>query len=795
MNVEGRSEADLSRLTWCSLIITVAVSALSLTGWALESTLLAAIKEDYIPIAPSTAICFFIASFPFLIYIFIPSTLFRTITAFCASLTILIASILFLSFFMGIIIEAEHLGFAQPHLPALPRGGHMSPVTEIMFMVASTGVLLLCLPARRKQLIKNIASFAGLSVSGAGFIMLLGYLHGTPLLYGGTIIPVAFPTAVAFIFLGLGIILAAGSSVPAVRIFVGSSMRSRLTRTFLPVAVAFVILSDLIGKLDLVLPFNTALVSSLTAILSAVIVGVIIVKISKSVGSEVDRANRDRDEKTIALQESEERFRAAMEATDDGLWDWDVAADNSYFSPAYYRMLGYEPNEFAMTFQSWAGLIHPDDRQPALSIHQDCVENRRQSFRVEYRIKAKDGAWKWIVGRGRAFSRDAQGRALRMISTHIDITDRKKAEETLRETKELLDKTFSSMNDAIFIIKYGTGTIINCNPVAERMFGYKDKELLGKGTACLHVDKKMQERFHKAMFPVLDEGKVFHSEYRMKRKDGSTFFSENTVTGIFDGSGKTIMGVLVVRDITNRKKREEELVRAQKLESVGVLAGGIAHDFNNLLTVILGYISLAKETESKNDIVEFLTEAENAALKSKELTHQLITFSKGGAPVKKAAPILELVKQAVNFALSGSNVRCEFFLPEDQWMVEYDGNQIQVVINSLTVNALEAMPAGGIIKVFAEILVINGKQEESGLRLQEGRYLKISIQDQGSGISEENLPKIFDPYFSTKDRGTQKGMGLGLSSVYSIIKAHDGCIVVDSKKDVGTTCHIYLPAL
>ncbi|MDP2644710.1 MAG: ATP-binding protein, partial [Desulfobacterales bacterium] len=246
--------------------------------------------------------------------------------------------------------------------------------------------------------------------------------------------------------------------------------------------------------------------------------------------------------------------------------------------------------------------------------------------------------------------------------------------------------------------------------------------------------------------------------------------------------------------MAEREKMKEELLTAQKLESLGILAGGIAHDFNNLLTVILGYVSLAKETESKNELLEFLTAVEQASLKSKELTHQLITFSKGGAPVKKTAPVLELVKESVNLALSGANVRCEYFLPEDLWRVDYDENQIKHVINSLIINALEAMPEGGIIKVFAENLVIKKEKEESGSRLPEGRYVKISIQDQGCGISKENLPKVFDPYFSTKDRGVQKGMGLGLSTVYSIIRKHNGRIVVDSEKGVGTTCHIYLPA-
>jgi len=186
----------------------------------------------------------------------------------------------------------------------------MSPVTAIIFIFASSGILLLCLPPAEERLYKAVASFMGLFVSAAGFIFIVGYLHGAPLLYGRNIIPLAFPTAAAFAFLGLGIILASGSSVPVVRIFIGSSMRSRLTRAFLPVAVAFVLISDLIDTIAEYLAINTALTLSFTAVTSAIVVGLVIAKIAKSIGMDLDQSNRERDEKVIALGKSEEEAKS-----------------------------------------------------------------------------------------------------------------------------------------------------------------------------------------------------------------------------------------------------------------------------------------------------------------------------------------------------------------------------------------------------------------------------------------------------------------------------------------------------
>jgi CheY-like chemotaxis protein len=240
---------------------------------------------------------------------------------------------------------------------------------------------------------------------------------------------------------------------------------------------------------------------------------------------------------------------------------------------------------------------------------------------------------------------------------------------------------------------------------------------------------------------------------------------------------------------------EQELQKIQKLESIGILAGGIAHDFNNILTAILGNISLAKmEANPKDEIYERLVEAEKASLQAKNLTQQLLTFSKGGAPIKKTESITEVIKDSAEFALRGSNVKCEFFIPNDIWPVEVDKGQISQVISNLIINADQAMPEGGIIKVRVENVAPVGAvrpcQPVAELPIKDGKYVKIEIEDDGIGIPKEHLPKIFDPYFTTK----QKGSGLGLATSYSIIKRHDGYIAVESELGVGTTFYIYLPA-
>ena len=247
---------------------------------------------------------------------------------------------------------------------------------------------------------------------------------------------------------------------------------------------------------------------------------------------------------------------------------------------------------------------------------------------------------------------------------------------------------------------------------------------------------------------------------------------------------------LLEKELSERKVTEEELLKARKLESIAALSGGIAHDYNNLLTSIMGNISLAQTyVEHDDKIYGLLNEAQRASILAKDLTRKLITFSRGGTPIKKTVPISPLVKRATEFSLSGSNIRCEFNIPDDLWHVEIDETQIGQAIYNLVINAREAMRDGGTIRVAAE----NTNITHETPTLKEGRYVTISFKDEGIGIPKKHLKKIFDPYFSTKEMGAQKGMGLGLSICHSIIKGHGGDVDVFSAEGIGATFNIHLP--
>ena len=247
---------------------------------------------------------------------------------------------------------------------------------------------------------------------------------------------------------------------------------------------------------------------------------------------------------------------------------------------------------------------------------------------------------------------------------------------------------------------------------------------------------------------------------------------------------------ILQREIDENRRMRKELLRTQKLESVGLLAGGIAHDFNNILSVVIGNLSLVRMHTGKDDkITQFLQETEKACFRARDLTKQLLTFSKGGAPVTKIMAITGLIQETVIFALRGSSVSPEFSIPSNLLPAKVDEGQINQAISNIIINASQAMVQGGLVKVTARNMDI--KPDNTPSRdLEPGPYIKLTIQDNGPGIPQEDLQNIFDPYFTTKP----KGSGLGLATTYSIIEKHKGFITVQSQMEKGTAFHIYLPA-
>ncbi len=381
---------------------------------------------------------------------------------------------------------------------------------------------------------------------------------------------------------------------------------------------------------------------------------------------------------------------------------------------------------------------------------------------------------------------------LHLIQKHRDelkneIVERRKMEEDLRKSEEKYRNIIETIQDGYYEVDMaGNFTFFNDNMC--EIAGYSREALMTMSYRQL-MDEDNAERTLQAFDKVRSTGKphkIF--DHEITRKDGTKRSLTISISLIRDALDEPSGFRGICRDITARKRAIDDLVRMEKLESIGILAGGIAHDFNNILTSILGNIAVAKMSpHSPDKIAHRMEEAEKAVARARDLTQQLLTFSKGGAPIRKTTSILELVRESCEFASSGSNVRCELSAPDDVYQVDVDVGQISQVISNLIINADQAMPEGGVIQVLLENI---SASDGDGLSLNNEEYLKLSIRDQGVGIPARILPKIFDPYFTTK----QKGSGLGLATAYSIVKNHDGLITVESEAGVGTTFHVYLPA-
>ncbi len=340
------------------------------------------------------------------------------------------------------------------------------------------------------------------------------------------------------------------------------------------------------------------------------------------------------------------------------------------------------------------------------------------------------------------------------------------------------------------VIANMNGIIEYVNPAFVKLTGYSREDAIGKTPKILQSGKH-NKYFYKKLWKTILAGQTFSGVFVDKKKNGDLFYEEKAITpiSISIAEKKHTHFVSTGRDITINRKLEDELHKAKRFESIGVLAGGLAHDFNNILTTILGNTNLAMLLLNPQDkVYKNLSDVEKATMRARDLAQQLLTFTKGGLPVREAAPIDELITGTVEFALKGSNVISEFIIAKDLYPVEIDTGQIHQVLNNLVINAMQAMPDGGGFKVVCQNI---DEDEASKIEsLEKRKYIKISFKDHGTGIEKEDLAKIFNPYFTTKESGS----GLGLASSFSIIKNHGGLIKVESELGKGTTFYIYLPA-
>jgi PAS domain S-box-containing protein len=485
----------------------------------------------------------------------------------------------------------------------------------------------------------------------------------------------------------------------------------------------------------------------------------------------------ERKQAELELKESEEKHRAVIERASDVII---IIQDGivRFANPRVATMFGYETGEVeGMEFVSF---IPPENLGLALERYQKRMAGEKLPEIFETALLHKSGRKIPVETSGSVIQYKGKQADLAIIR---DITERKRVEGQIGALANLL----SSANVSVTVHDLD-GAFIYANQATLDLHGYSRDEFMSLNLHELD-DPESAKLITPRIQQLMETGETSF-EVSHYRKDRSTFPLLVNVRIADWGEKKAILSI--ASDITDRKRLEEEQHRVEKLESIGTLAGGIAHNFNNILTMILGNISLAgMEAQDGSELQKSLEQAEKASLRAKDLTLQLLTFSKGGAPVKEIAALTELLKDTANSALGDSNVKCRFSIPDGLWQAEIDARQVSQVIYNLVINARQSMPAGGTIELRAENIALNKTQGPGkGMPVKAGDYIRVAITDHGTGIPKEHLEKIFDPFFSTKINA----IGLGVPTSFSIARQHGGHLSVESEVGSGSTFYLYLPA-
>ena len=509
--------------------------------------------------------------------------------------------------------------------------------------------------------------------------------------------------------------------------------------------------------------------------------------------------NKDLEQAIALLKKNKEQLLCLVEVVSEGLIIFDKAGKITFVNSRFEKFFGIDGKNII-------GSHYIDPRwsvryldSPAAKDDSDSLFER--ILKTGETVTGRETILEYGDGKVMAFSvsgaplRDDQGEIAGVVMIFSDVTEQNRIKEENKEIKDVYERLTNYADEAIFRIKADSGQIIYANEAAQKIFGYSLDEYLADPRLPLQViNKDYLKNWVKATDDMVN-GKDVLKEIVMEctAKDGRTVIMEFTSLAVRDQKNKIVYFESLGRDITIRRFMEAELAKTQNLESIGLLAGGIAHDFNNILTALLGCLSLAKmEVKPENVVYGRLVSAEAHCMKAKSLTRRLLTYSLGGSPTRKTTYIAQVLREAANSTLSGKNVKCKFDLPDGLWPAQIDEGQMNQVVHSLTTNAVEAMPDGGTIEIGAQNVTLKSNAVPA---LKAGCYVKWYVRDHGVGISSEHMKKLFDPYFTTKQLGSVKGMGLELAICYSIVKSHEGMITVDSKPGMGTTFTVHIPAL
>lgn len=480
-----------------------------------------------------------------------------------------------------------------------------------------------------------------------------------------------------------------------------------------------------------------------------------------------------------ALQISEERWKFIIEEGAEDVWDWDIENDLSNHSKDDYSL--FEVSSEITLKENHKSHIHPADIERVNKDLQDHLKGRTDFYANKYRMVNESGSWSWVSSRGKVVSRDENGKALRMVGTHSNITER-----------ELVSLIYKNSSQAMFITDR-TNNIISTNPAFVKITGYSMDDVLGKNPKFL-ASGKQNKSFYKNMWDSLKQTGHWEGEVRNKRKDGKEYIESLHINTIVDANGEIDHHIALFSDITERKKTEETLRRVQKMDSIGQITGGISHDFNNLLGIILGNMDLLEyQVELDSKAKSRLADMRKAGDRAVALAKQLLGFSRRQVDKVIATNINHIIK-SMDSLISRSvtpEVEIKYQVEKELWLTTIDPGDFEDVLLNMVINARDAMEGHGHLILKTSNTILDKKFCESNLGSSPGEYVELSVTDHGHGMTAEQQEHVFEPFYTTKPE--DKGTGLGLAMVYSFITRSNGYIKIESEVDVGTTFHIYLP--
>ena len=502
------------------------------------------------------------------------------------------------------------------------------------------------------------------------------------------------------------------------------------------------------------------------------------------------RALRDRvDRAEVALREGMERFQLVARATNDAVWDWDLLTNALWWNEGFQTLFGYRSDEIEPDLESWTRRIHPDDlvrvKQGIFAI----IDRGDASWSDEYRFRKRDGSYAEIFDRGYVL-RDAGGTPVRMIGAMMDITARKVAQEQMRQSEQRYRELVEEVREAIFTLA-ADFAITSMNRAAERILGMTREDLVGQPFFPLvhEADRQLASE----MFERVMRGEKPESfELRLICSNGTSVGLEFTITPRHGGD--RVVGLLGVgRDVTERKRLEEQLRQSQKMEAIGQLSGGVAHDFNNLLSVIQCNAVMMAAPRAGIDVQECAEEIVQATERAAALTRQLLLVSRKQLMEVTSVNLNEVTSSMTRMfgRVLDAQITLRTALGSDLPSIQGDIGMMEQVLLNLVLNARDAMPDGGRLTIETTTELVDDAHERRRPDATTGVSVCLRVRDTGSGIPAHVLPHIFEPFFTTKEAG--KGTGLGLATVYGIVKQHHGWTEVTSAPAEGTTFAIYLP--